>query len=503
MRSLRRASRCAASRAGWPPDVEDLAYVQTHALEESHWWFVGMRETYRKQIEGLRPGQDWKILDVGCGTGGNLSLLEQFGRTWAVDYSPAAAAFTRGRGWPLVSVASATELPFPDQMFDLVTAFGVIEHVERDDYMLREMLRVTRSGGHLLFMTSAHPWLWSVHDDHVHHLRRYRRKELSGLVSDAGWRLEQLSYANSTLFPPIALVRAIQRLLPKRDPREEQGMSGFGLPPAPLNRALAALLSFEGSLMKRMNLPMGVGFICRARRDHAGTVRAAHWSGAGARHLMLRGSRSIVRQFEDPSRSLKAYLYARWLVCPFDRVLPLVPERGRLLDVGCGSGLWLTYLALERPGLQLEGVDPDPSKLALAATSKAGQLTLHEGSADELPEGTYDCITILDVLYLMSDADKSAVLAGCFRTLKPGGTLVVKELDTKPRWKFAPSALEEFVAVRVVGMTHGERLHFQSVEELTRTVTQVGFRDAEMLRIDRGYIHPHVVVRAHKPIGDG
>lgn len=216
---------------------------------------------------------------------------------------------------------------------------------------------------------------------------------------------------------------------------------------------------------------------------------------------MHRSARSMVGQFNNPSLGLRAYLHARWLVCPFDRVLPLVPEDGRLLDVGCGSGLWLTYLALERPRLELEGVDPDPGKLALAATSRAGEWTLHEGSADGLPEGTYDCITILDVLYLMSDAMKSAVLTGCFRALKPGGSLIVKELDTKPRWKFVPSALEEFVAVRLVNLTHGERLHFQPVDDLARAVVHTGFSDAEVLRIDRGYMHPHVVVRARKPGG--
>jgi SAM-dependent methyltransferase len=171
-----------------------------------------------------------------------------------------------------VAVASATALPHPDETFDLVTAFGVIEHVENDGLMLREMHRVTRPGGHMLIMTSAHPWLWSVHDEHVHHLRRYRRRELSERVSGAGWEVEQLSYANSALFPPIALVRAFQRLLPRPGPDEEHGMSGFGVPPAPLNSALAGLLSLEGSIMRRIDLPMGVGFICRARRTETKTL---------------------------------------------------------------------------------------------------------------------------------------------------------------------------------------------------------------------------------------
>ena len=250
--------------------MEDLAYLQTHEIEESHWWFLGMREVYRKQIEGLRAQPDWKILDVGCGTGGNLTLLERFGRSWGIDYAHAAAAFTKGRGHPRVSVASATELPHPDATFDLVTAFGVIEHVPDDRRMLAEMLRVTKPGGHLLFMTSAHPWLWSVHDDNVHHIRRYRRRALHDLVASASWTIEQLSYVNSLLFPPIALVRLVQRLLPAQKGDADRGMSGFGLPPAPLNKLLAGLLSFEGSLMQNMSLPMGVGFICRARRADTG-----------------------------------------------------------------------------------------------------------------------------------------------------------------------------------------------------------------------------------------
>ncbi len=255
--------------------MEELAYVQTHELEELHWWFVGMREVYRRQIEPLGPSEGWRILDVGCGTGGNLGLLRRFGRTWALDHSRAAAAFTRSRGHGRIAVASATELPHPDETFDLVTALGVIEHVPDDALMLREMLRVARPGGHLLLMTSAHPWMWSEHDDNVHHVRRYRRRELAERVSSAGWTIEQLTYANSALFPAIALVRAVQRLLPRRAPGERRGMTGFGLPPAPLNRALAGVLALEGALMRRFDLPVGVGLVCRARREPSSHVGAS------------------------------------------------------------------------------------------------------------------------------------------------------------------------------------------------------------------------------------
>jgi SAM-dependent methyltransferase len=182
-----------------------------------------------------------------------------------VDASPTAAAFVRQRGFSRIAVGSATELPFDDRSFDLATAFGVIEHVERDDAMLAEMLRVVRPGGHTLIVTSAHRWLWSVHDERVHHVRRYRRGELRERVVRAGWRVEQLSYVNAALFPPVAAVRLLQRIVPQPK-SHESGMSGFGMPPGPLNRALASLLALEGSFLEHMDLPMGVGLICRATR---------------------------------------------------------------------------------------------------------------------------------------------------------------------------------------------------------------------------------------------
>lgn len=57
--------------------------------------------------------------------------------------------------------------------------------------------------------------------------------------------------------------------------KEEKGMSGFFVPPWPVNKTLAGLLSFEGSLMRRWNLPMGVGFICRGHRGDASGIMEA------------------------------------------------------------------------------------------------------------------------------------------------------------------------------------------------------------------------------------
>ena len=76
-------------------------------------------------------------------------------------------------------------------------------------------------------------------------------------------------------------------------------MSGFGQPPAPLNRALAWLLSFEGSLMRRISLPVGVGLICRARRADAQEPAVDSGSGSGYDAAAGEGTESGQEPVED------------------------------------------------------------------------------------------------------------------------------------------------------------------------------------------------------------
>ena len=210
---------------------------------------------------------------------------------------------------------------------------------------------------------------------------------------------------------------------------------------------------------------------------------------------MLRRWGQVRARYRDLGFGARSYSFIRWSISPFDRVLPHVPERGRLLDIGCGSGLWLTYLSIERPDLRLVGIDPDPRKLAIAQSADVPHLDLHRRSAFDLPEGEFDCITIFDVLYLLRADEKRGVLRACLAGLRPGGSLIVKELDVRPRWKFWPAAAEEFAAVFILRLTEGDRLHFQSVEDLAADFAHAGLVEVESARVDRGYAHPHVMVR--------
>lgn len=176
--------------------LEKKAYAVMFEKEDDHWWFVGRRRVLGALLDGIGLGNGCRILDVGCGTGGNFSFLSRYGEVEGCDYSEEAVRFCRLRGHQRVVEASVYDLPYPDSSFDLVTCLDVIEHLRLDLPALLEMKRVLKSGGFLLLTLPGRPELYSDFDCLAGHLRRYTHGEARRLLGAAGLRpLRLTSYA--------------------------------------------------------------------------------------------------------------------------------------------------------------------------------------------------------------------------------------------------------------------------------------------------------------------
>jgi SAM-dependent methyltransferase len=249
-------------------------YEAMYRLEDHLWWYTGMRRITAAALDSTQSGAltgqpgsagrraGWRILDAGCGTGGNLAWLSRFGRVWGVDLSSLATAYCRRRGLGTVARGSVTRLPFPDASFDLVTSFDVIYHlgVADDVAALAEMRRVLRPGGTLFVRVPALEGLRSVHDAAVHTRQRYTTGELKAKVARAGLVVERASYANGILLPLAAGARLARRRQSHGKAAEgEEGEASDVRPvPAPLNALFGAVLGLEAAWLGRADLPIGL-----------------------------------------------------------------------------------------------------------------------------------------------------------------------------------------------------------------------------------------------------
>jgi SAM-dependent methyltransferase len=240
-------------------------FEQTWAQETSHWWFVARKQLALALLNRwVCPGPDSRILDVGCGTGGNLMWLAQLGQVQGLDVSPIAIYFTRRRAdWPLAQ-ASALSIPYPDQSFDLVTVFDVLYHrwVSDDSQVVAELWRVLKPGGWLLLTDAALPVLWSRHDERFYARQRYRLTTIRDKLLVAGFEPRVCSYTNFLLLPVVTMIRVLENRSRDRH-AVEHGWS----PPGWLNGLLIGVRRLEtGWVQRQRRLPVGSSIVCLSEK---------------------------------------------------------------------------------------------------------------------------------------------------------------------------------------------------------------------------------------------
>jgi SAM-dependent methyltransferase len=245
-----------------------------YAVETNHWWFAGKRMLFKRLLARRLNASAVRILDIGCGTG---AVAVDFGaRGWlcACDRSTDALAFARSRGVVNVVASDAASLPFADGSFDLVLAFDVIEHVEDDRAMLRELRRVLRPGGAIAIHVPAWPSLWSRHDEILEHKRRYTRRSLSALLAAGDMRVEYMGWASATIFLPALLMRTIDGIRSRPSAGRAPAAHADGAQetaelyplPAPLNGAMRGVYRIEAAVAASVGLPFGLSLAAIAAR---------------------------------------------------------------------------------------------------------------------------------------------------------------------------------------------------------------------------------------------
>ena len=233
--------------------MERAVYDQMAALDERHWWYRARREVLAALIRRLvKPPANARILEIGCGTGHNFSMLGSFGHVDALELDDEVRRYAEKRLGREIMRAPLPELAdVPERSYDLIGAFDVIEHIDDDEAALASIATRLKPGGKFVMTVPAHPWMWSAHDVVNHHKRRYSKRALKRLMEHSPLRLDAIGYFNSLLFPAAVAERISSKLRRKED-------ADLKLPAAPLNTALERTFAFERHLVGRVPLTPGL-----------------------------------------------------------------------------------------------------------------------------------------------------------------------------------------------------------------------------------------------------
>ncbi len=244
-------------------------------LEADNFWFRARNDLIVWALQQSFP-EIRSFLEIGCGTGFVLRGIHEADPSIELSGSE---IFSAGLAFAAARVPSARfsqmdarHIPYRDE-FDAIGAFDVLEHIEEDTTVLAEVAKAVRPGGGFIATVPQHPALWSLQDEHAHHVRRYTARGLRRKVEAAGFEVVRMTSFVSLLLPMLVAAR-----LRPRGPTADVGFDAMDelRQPHAVNVALEAVMTVERSLIRRgVSFPAGGSLLLVARKRHGagGEVR--------------------------------------------------------------------------------------------------------------------------------------------------------------------------------------------------------------------------------------
>lgn len=206
--------------------------------------------------------------------------------------------------------------------------------------------------------------------------------------------------------------------------------------------------------------------------------------------------RRIVRELPPVER---AYAEIRFMIMR-PKLLAMMdlqlPVEGRVLDVGCGFGLFASYFGQMQRRRQIVGVDPDARRVKIAGkVSHALGLDNHYlvgDVRDAQMQGPFAAAYVLDVMHHIPGDEQIAVLRRLRELLQPGGLLLLKDITTVPAFGLRFTELLDRV---MVGWK--APLAYRHHAEWSKILSELGFA-VRATRVPDILPYPHVIISAYR-----
>lgn len=247
--------------------MQNYFYDLRYQVDNKEWRARAKRELVFQMWEKYsnnKQKESATMLDLGCGTG---ALQEQFEKRfnikgYGLDTSKEAINYCKKRGLKRVKVFGGRIIPFKKELFDLVTAIDVLEHIEDDSKVLNEIKRIMKKKAKAILLVPAHSKLWSARDINLQHFRRYEPGELEEKCMKSGFKLLTSKNVDFAIYFLFSLIHHLAK--------KKNGIDQLKMDTASTNKFLNEIMfmyeQFENKLQNFINFPIGLSIIVVAQK---------------------------------------------------------------------------------------------------------------------------------------------------------------------------------------------------------------------------------------------
>jgi SAM-dependent methyltransferase len=243
-------------------------YKKMADLEKKYWWHQGRLHLVDELIKKHSAiNKKNMILEVGCGTGETTRHLRNYGSVTGIDVSDEAIKYAKLDGVKdifnvdIANIKDDTQLK--ENSYDMVFALDVLEHIQEDKKAMRNIHGLLKTDGLFISTVPAHKFLWSEHDESLHHKRRYHMYEITKKLEDSGFEIIDRSYFIFFLFPIIFAYRVWSNVVG----RSAYPKTSYVILPDHLNKLFINVLNIEAKIIRYVRLPIGVTIVIVAKRS--------------------------------------------------------------------------------------------------------------------------------------------------------------------------------------------------------------------------------------------
>lgn len=217
-------------------------------VTQQHFWFRAKNNLIEVLFDKITTDEKTHVLDIGAGTGDDIITLNKFGLVHVVDINQSALDLIPNALVLDKKCCDTCNLSYENNIFDVVVAFDVLEHIENDHQAVSEIFRILKPGGFFIFTVPTYQWLFSTHDHYLSHVRRYNKANIKNLLK----QFNPITLGSWLFFLfPLA---AISRLLTKNTRKKSEPV-----PNKFINSLMYTILKLETKLIKKgFRFPWGL-----------------------------------------------------------------------------------------------------------------------------------------------------------------------------------------------------------------------------------------------------